>query len=118
MARKSSGSRSNGSKSSSGSSNSRQKRDEYPDYSVVDPKDIPDGPDVLVDVPVVKVDKIIPGNALLQPSLIARMQTDLQGATSDAYAQQFIAAAGKYLKLERHPEAIAAAKKRIITPSN
>ena len=67
---------------------------------------------------VVKVEKIIPGNALLQPSLIARMQTDLQGATSDAYAQQFIAAAGKYLKLERHPEAIAAAKKRIITPSN
>ncbi|MEO7602545.1 MAG: peptidyl-prolyl cis-trans isomerase [Sphingomicrobium sp.] len=65
---------------------------------------------------VVKVDKIIPGNALLQPSLIARMQTDMQGATSDAYAQQFIAAAGKYLKLERHPEAIAAAKKRIITP--
>ena len=67
---------------------------------------------------VVKVEKIIPGNALLQPSLIARMQTDLQGATSDAYAQQFIAAAGKYMKLERHPEAIAAAKKRIIAPSN
>ena len=67
---------------------------------------------------VVKVEKIIPGNALLQPSLIARMQTDLQGATSDAYAQQFIAAAGKYLKLERHPDAIAAAKKRIITPTN
>jgi len=28
------------------------------DYSVVDPKKIPDGPDVLVDVPVVKVDEI------------------------------------------------------------
>ena len=67
---------------------------------------------------VVKVDKIVPGNALLQPSLIARMQTDLQQATSDAYAQQFVAAAGKYLEIERHPEAIAAAKKRIITPTN
>jgi peptidyl-prolyl cis-trans isomerase D len=67
---------------------------------------------------VVKVDKIIPGNAMLQPSLIARMQTDLQAATSDAYAQQFVAAAGKYLKLERHPEAIAAAKKRLATPAN
>ncbi len=67
---------------------------------------------------VVKVDKIVPGNALLQPSLIARMQTDLQAATSDAYAQQFIAAAGRFLGLERHPEAIAAAKRRIITPAN
>jgi len=28
------------------------------DYSVVDPKKIPDGPDVLVDIPVVKVDEI------------------------------------------------------------
>lgn len=67
---------------------------------------------------VVKVDKIIPGNALLQPSLIARMQTDLQQATADAYAQQFVAAAGKYLEVERHPEAIAAAKKRIVSPTN
>jgi peptidyl-prolyl cis-trans isomerase D len=67
---------------------------------------------------VVKVDKIIPGNALLQPNLIAQMQTELQGATSDAYAQQFIAAAGKFLDLERHPEAIAAAKRRITTPAN
>ena len=67
---------------------------------------------------VVKVDKIIPGNALLQPSLIARMQTDLQQATADAYAQQFVAAAAKYLELERHPDAIASAKKRIVTPTN
>src|SRR3954462_4685978 len=35
----------------------RQKTD-YDDYSIVDPKDIPEGPDVLVDVPVVKVDEI------------------------------------------------------------
>jgi len=53
MAKQSSRSKSGGS-----NSNSRQKRDEYPDYSVVDPSKIPDGPDVLVDVPVVKVDKI------------------------------------------------------------
>lgn len=67
---------------------------------------------------VIKVEKIVPGNALLQPSLIARMQNDLQQATADAYAQQFVAAAGKSLGLERHPEAIAAAKKRILTPTN
>lgn len=37
---------------------SRRKSKEYPDYAVVDPKQIPDGPDVLVDVPVAKVDEI------------------------------------------------------------
>jgi hypothetical protein len=47
-------SKSNG---SSGSSRTRSKR-QYPDYTIVDPKDIPDGPDVLIDVPVVKVDEI------------------------------------------------------------
>src|SRR5687768_9159806 len=50
----SSKSKSNGSRSS-GSTRSKQ---QYDDYSIVDPKDIPDGPDVLVDVPVVKVDEI------------------------------------------------------------
>jgi hypothetical protein len=37
---------------------SARKSKEYPDYAVFDPKRIPDGPDVLVDVPVVKVDEI------------------------------------------------------------
>jgi|1186.fasta_scaffold52217_2 hypothetical protein len=36
----------------------KRKREEYPDYSVFDPKDVPEGPDVLLDIPVVKVDKI------------------------------------------------------------
>jgi len=51
---------SNGSSSSKSrsSTSARQKKDNYPDYSVVDPKQIPDGPDVLIDVPVVKVDVI------------------------------------------------------------
>lgn len=40
----------------SGSNGSSQKS--YEDYSIVDPKEIPDGPDLLVDVPVVKVDEI------------------------------------------------------------
>jgi hypothetical protein len=31
---------------------------EYPDYSVLDPRDVPQGPDVLLDVPTVKVDEI------------------------------------------------------------
>jgi hypothetical protein len=33
-------------------------KSEFPDYSIVDPSDLPDGPDVLLDVPVVKVDEI------------------------------------------------------------
>src|SRR5215217_3045310 len=45
------------SRNRSSSSSSRAKQ-EYPDYSIVDPKDIPDGPDVLLDVPVVKVDEV------------------------------------------------------------
>ena len=67
---------------------------------------------------VVKVDKIVPGNAALQPSLIARMQTDLQGALADAYAQQFIAAAGRSLGVERNEKAIAEARKRILSGTN
>jgi hypothetical protein len=33
-------------------------RSEYPDYSIVDPRDMPEGPDVLLDIPVVKVDEL------------------------------------------------------------
>jgi hypothetical protein len=55
MAKRKSQSRSR-SRSSSRSSSQQQKQ--YDDYSVMDPADIPEGPDVLVDVPVVKVDKI------------------------------------------------------------
>lgn len=33
-------------------------RNDYPDYSILDPRDLPEGPDVLLDVPVVKVDEI------------------------------------------------------------
>jgi hypothetical protein len=56
---KSGSSRSNGRRSFGSSSKvSRAKREQYEDYSIIDPKDIPDGPDVLVDVPVVTVDEI------------------------------------------------------------
>ena len=36
---------------------------------------------------VVKVDKIMPGNALLQPTLISQMQSELQQTASDDYAR-------------------------------
>jgi hypothetical protein len=40
------------------SSRSTASREEFADYSIVDPETIEDGPDVLLDVPVVKVDEI------------------------------------------------------------
>jgi hypothetical protein len=40
------------------SSARKRKREEFKDYSVVDPKDIEGGPDVMVAVPVVKVDEV------------------------------------------------------------
>lgn len=67
---------------------------------------------------IVAVDKIVPGNAALQPSLIARMQSDLQSATADAYAQQFVAAAGKMVGIKRNAKAIEEARKRITAVAN
>ncbi|HSI79414.1 MAG TPA: hypothetical protein VK919_02070, partial [Solirubrobacterales bacterium] len=40
------------------SSRPSRSREEFPDYSIIDPSEIPEGPDVLLDVPVVKVDEI------------------------------------------------------------
>lgn len=47
--------------SSNGRSSSRRRTrspEELPDYSILDPEEIPEGPDVLLDIPVVKVDEI------------------------------------------------------------
>src|ERR687894_1860600 len=57
MARQRSKSKSGGGNGRRSSNRSRSKQ-EFDDYSIVDPKEIPDGPDVLIDVPVVKVDEI------------------------------------------------------------
>jgi peptidyl-prolyl cis-trans isomerase D len=62
---------------------------------------------------VVKVDKIIPGNALIQPALIGQMQGELRQALSQDYAQQFLNAIKADLKVRRNESAIAATKKRI-----
>lgn len=40
------------------SSKKRSREDKYDDYAIVDPEKIPEGPDALVDIPVVKVDSI------------------------------------------------------------
>lgn len=52
--RRSGGGGGNGRRSSSRTA----RREQYPDYEIVDPDEIDEGPDVLLDVPVVKVDEI------------------------------------------------------------
>lgn len=44
--------------STNGSKSRSHSGGDYPDYSIVDPRDLPEGPDVLLDIPVVKVDEI------------------------------------------------------------
>jgi hypothetical protein len=41
-----------------GGQRKKRSRPDIPDYSIVDPEKIPEGPDVLLDIPVVKVDEI------------------------------------------------------------
>src|SRR5687768_18506378 len=53
MAKTSASSRKNGR-----SSSRKPSQGDFEDYSVLDPNEIEDGPDVLLDVPVVKVDEI------------------------------------------------------------
>jgi peptidyl-prolyl cis-trans isomerase D len=64
---------------------------------------------------VVKVDKITPGNAMLQPNLISQMQNELQQSASDDYAKQFVARLREELKAKRNEAAIQALKARLLT---
>ena len=64
---------------------------------------------------VVKVNKIVPGNALLAAGLIGQMQNELQQAASQDYAQQFVAAIRADMKVKRNDKAIQAEKRRIAT---
>ena len=63
---------------------------------------------------VVKVDKIIPGNALNQPALIAQVQAQFSEPLAQEYAQQFLAAVREDVGAKRNEAAITAAKKRIV----
>ena len=62
---------------------------------------------------VVKATKIIPGNALLQPSLISRVQNEFQGPLGEEYARQFVEAIREEVKVRRNESAIATAKARL-----
>ena len=62
---------------------------------------------------IVKVTKIVPGNALTQPSLIQHMQGELQQSVSDDYARQFLAAMRDEIGTKRNESAIQAMKARL-----
>jgi peptidyl-prolyl cis-trans isomerase D len=62
---------------------------------------------------VVKVNKIVPGNALAQPSLISEVQKEFSDALSQEYAQQFMSAIRKEVGIKRNDAAVEASKKRI-----
>lgn len=62
---------------------------------------------------VVKVNRIVPGNALTQPALIGRVQNEFQQAVAEEYARQFLAAMREAVGVRRNEDAIAAARKRI-----
>jgi len=62
---------------------------------------------------IVKVNRIVPGNALNQPTLIGRVQNEFQEPISDEYAREFLAAVREAMGARRNEEAIAASRKRI-----
>ena len=65
---------------------------------------------------VVKVDKIMPGNALLQPALIGQMQNELQRATVGRLcARSSSPPCAPDLKVKRNDGAIQALKTRMLT---
>ena len=63
---------------------------------------------------IVKVDKVVPGNAELQPSLIGQMQTELQQGISEDYAREFLAALRHEIGAKRNDSAIQAMKTRML----
>lgn len=62
---------------------------------------------------IVKVNKITPGNARLQPTLINRTQAEFQQTASGEYAEQMTRAIEADVGVKRNDKAIAAAKRRI-----
>ena len=62
---------------------------------------------------VVKVNKIIPGNALTRPTLITQTQQGMQNSLSQEYGAQFLNAMRQTVGVKRNEKAIASTKQRI-----
>lgn len=66
---------------------------------------------------IVKIDQIIPGNALNQPGLISEVQTEFGQPLAQEYAQEFLTSLKQNIKIRRNPSAIEATRKRITNPA-
>ena len=64
---------------------------------------------------VVKVNKVTPGNAIVAPNLIAQVQGELGRAASQDYAEEFLNAVKRQLKVRRNTSAIEAFRARLTT---
>ena len=67
---------------------------------------------------IVQVDKIIPGNAMAQPTLVARVQGQFQQGASEEYARQFLNAMIAKVGVKRNEAAIAATRQRLTAGAN
>jgi peptidyl-prolyl cis-trans isomerase D len=63
---------------------------------------------------VVKLNKIIPGNALAAPSLITQTRNQMQESLAQEYGQQFLNAMRETVGVKRNEKAISTTKARII----
>jgi peptidyl-prolyl cis-trans isomerase D len=61
---------------------------------------------------------ITPGNATLQPGLIAQVQGSFQQSAAQELAQQFVAAVRGHVGVKRNDKAITAARTRLTSPGN
>ncbi|HEU4498323.1 MAG TPA: hypothetical protein VFR60_03195, partial [Sphingomicrobium sp.] len=62
---------------------------------------------------IIKTNKIIPGNAMNNPLLIAQTQSEFQQSASNELGQQMLAAMKADQGIKRNEEKITAAKRRI-----
>ena len=62
---------------------------------------------------VVKLNKIIPGNAIAAPGLVTQTRNQMQETLAQEYGQQFMNAMRSVVGVTRNEKAIAATKARI-----
>ncbi len=62
---------------------------------------------------IVKLTKIVPGNALSAPGLVSQTQQQMERTLGQEYALQFISAMQQAVGVKRNDKAIAAAKQRL-----
>ena len=67
---------------------------------------------------IVKTSKVTPGNALISPGLITQVQGELNQASAQDYAAQFVADIKKSMKVKRNDAAIQAYRTRLLTSGN